>query len=128
MVLNSSQKIIDYSNIIDNPFAYEALKYSLSFYNFYQLKNLSMKISNCVFKDQSLDQNNYVSSVITNNNNNTNSNNNTIEAFKFKKHLTLENSKQKVKLQKLVSLVLSKLNSDSLNDLRTYFEERMQDI
>ncbi len=87
-----------------------------------------MKISNCVFKDQSLDQNNYVSSVITNNNNNTNSNNNTNEAFKFKKHLTLENSKQKVKLQKLVSLVLSKLNSDSLNDLRTYFEERMQDI
>ncbi len=113
MVLNSSQKIVDYSNIIDNPFVYETLKYSLSFFNFYQLKNFSMKISNCVYKDRSLDQSSY--------NNNFFANNNSDKAFKLKKNIILENTNQKIKLQKLLSLVLSKLNTDCLNELRTNF-------
>lgn len=72
-----------------------------------------MKISNCVFKDNNFSNDDY------------NLNN---ETHKFnKKYLILENNKQKAKLQKLVSLVLSKINSDSLNDLRTLLDDGERD-
>jgi hypothetical protein len=91
--------MLDYSELIDNQYAFEVLKFSLSFYNYYQLQNFSMKISSSCIKNNSLH----------------------IEGKN--KKMVFKNIDQKSKLQRLVSLVLSKLNSDSLNDLRTFMND-----
>lgn len=77
------------------------LKFSLSFYNYYQLQNFSMKISSSCIKSEE------PPSVVEG---------------KGKKML-FNNNTQKGKLQKLVSLVLSKLNTDSLSELRTFVND-----
>lgn len=86
---------------MDNPYAVEVLKFSLSFYNYYQLQNFSMKISSSSIKGE-------ISSSV-------------VEG-KAKK-MVFNNNTQKNKLQKLVTLVLSKLNSDSLCELRTFLND-----
>lgn len=105
ILLNSTQKLLDYSEIMDNHYAYDALKFSLSFYNFYQLKNLTMKISHSIIKDSKSDK---IDSIHTES---------------LKKSLVFKSLSQKTKLQKLVALVLNKLNSDTLKDLQTFLDE-----
>lgn len=69
-----------------------------------------MKISNCILLDDNFDNN-----INASNNDNVKSNN--------KKYVLLKNDSQKSKLQKLVSLVLNKLNSDTVEELRTFLDE-----
>lgn len=71
--------------------------FALSFYNYYQLKSLSLKVMNSPAKKK-----------------------NEKEGKINKKHLIFNCESQKFKLHSLVGLVLSKINTTRIGELRNF--------
>lgn len=122
-MLNAAQKITNYSTLIDNELSFNAIMYCLSFFNYYQLKNLELKISNTIplsEENQSKNYNNQTSNynhgnqttnVISNSNAAQNQSNNSNKRYKCK--YILNSNEQKKKLLDLISYVIKKINKEN---------------